>query len=165
MLCCRCGCGCRRPATISPASFDAQTQRRSTGAYWPMRSGIWYDGGNVNLQAQSMQLKVHKSVLAQSAQALRDMFSIPQPPRPPRSSLFSDHSFSSTMALWAPLPRMLPSSPHLDSRSRSRTWHRQVSRAAVRASSSKCRTTALRGLVCIRTQGPRREIREHTLPQ
>ncbi|KZP19036.1 hypothetical protein FIBSPDRAFT_828608 [Athelia psychrophila] len=46
----------------------------------PVRSDIWYDDGNIVLQAQNVQFKVHKSILAHSSSVFRDMFSVPQPP-------------------------------------------------------------------------------------
>ncbi|KZP11085.1 hypothetical protein FIBSPDRAFT_913674 [Athelia psychrophila] len=44
-----------------------------------VRSDIWYDDGNVILQAEGVQFKVHKSILAQSSSVFQDMFSFPQP--------------------------------------------------------------------------------------
>ncbi|KZP19777.1 hypothetical protein FIBSPDRAFT_862475 [Athelia psychrophila] len=52
----------------------------SAASVIPVRSNIWYDDGNVILQAESTQWKVHKSILAQSSSVFRDMFLIPQPP-------------------------------------------------------------------------------------
>lgn len=46
----------------------------------PVRSDIWYDDGNVILQAENTQYKVYRGVLAQSSSVFRDMFSFPQPP-------------------------------------------------------------------------------------
>lgn len=46
----------------------------------PVRSDIWYDDGNVVLQAQNTQFKVHRSILAQSSSVFKDMFMLPQPP-------------------------------------------------------------------------------------
>ncbi|KZP14548.1 hypothetical protein FIBSPDRAFT_796694 [Athelia psychrophila] len=46
----------------------------------PVRSDIWYDDGNVVLQADGTQFKVHKSILAQSSSVFNDMFGFPQPP-------------------------------------------------------------------------------------
>ncbi|KZP04394.1 hypothetical protein FIBSPDRAFT_405005 [Athelia psychrophila] len=45
-----------------------------------VRSDIWYDDGNVILQAEGTQFRVHKSILAQSSTVFNDMFSLPQPP-------------------------------------------------------------------------------------
>ncbi|KAF7974951.1 hypothetical protein HWV62_11013 [Athelia sp. TMB] len=46
----------------------------------PIRSDIWYDDGNVVLQAQNTQFKVYRGILAQSSPVFKDMFMIPQPP-------------------------------------------------------------------------------------
>lgn len=46
----------------------------------PVRSKrIWFDDGNVVLQVENTQFKVHKSVLALHSNVLRDMFALPQP--------------------------------------------------------------------------------------
>lgn len=45
-----------------------------------VRSSIWYDDGNIVLQAERTQWKVYKGVLAQSSSIFRDMLSFPQPP-------------------------------------------------------------------------------------
>lgn len=44
------------------------------------RSDIWYDDGNIVLQAQNHQFKVYRGVLAGSSSVFKDMFSLPQPP-------------------------------------------------------------------------------------
>ncbi|KAF7982515.1 hypothetical protein HWV62_28122 [Athelia sp. TMB] len=46
----------------------------------PVRSAIWYADGNVILEAEGVQFKVHKSILAQNSSIFEDMFSLPQPP-------------------------------------------------------------------------------------
>ncbi|KZP14484.1 hypothetical protein FIBSPDRAFT_796592 [Athelia psychrophila] len=46
----------------------------------PTRSDIWYNDGNVVLQAQGVQFRVHKSILAESSSVFGDMFGFPQPP-------------------------------------------------------------------------------------
>ena len=46
----------------------------------PVRSDIWYEDGNIILQAEGVQFKVLKSILARSSSVFEDMFSIPQPP-------------------------------------------------------------------------------------
>ena len=51
-----------------------------TGSADPIRSDIWYDDGNVILQAEGTLFKVHRSVLARSSSVFKDMFSFPQPP-------------------------------------------------------------------------------------
>ena len=45
-----------------------------------VRSDVWYEDGNVILQAENTQFKVHKSLLAQNSSVFADMFSFPQPP-------------------------------------------------------------------------------------
>lgn len=44
------------------------------------RSDIWYDDGNIVLQAESYQFKVYRGVLAESSTVFKDMLSLPQPP-------------------------------------------------------------------------------------
>lgn len=47
----------------------------------PMRSGdIWYEDGNVILQAEDTQYKVYRGILVKSSSVFHDMFSFPQPP-------------------------------------------------------------------------------------
>ncbi|KAF7982517.1 hypothetical protein HWV62_28126 [Athelia sp. TMB] len=46
----------------------------------PVRSDIWFEDGNVILQAEGVQFKVLKSILARSSPVFGDTFSIPQPP-------------------------------------------------------------------------------------
>ena len=46
----------------------------------PVRSeDVWYDDGNIILQAQNTQFKVLKSILQRNSSVFRDMFSLPQP--------------------------------------------------------------------------------------
>ncbi|KZP16235.1 hypothetical protein FIBSPDRAFT_794663 [Athelia psychrophila] len=45
-----------------------------------VRSIVWYDDGNIILQAQDTLFKVHKGILAQNSSVFQDMFSLPQPP-------------------------------------------------------------------------------------
>ncbi|KDR83241.1 hypothetical protein GALMADRAFT_113452 [Galerina marginata CBS 339.88] len=42
-------------------------------------SDFWFEDGNVVLQAQSKQFRVHRSVVARHSTVFRDMFSLPQP--------------------------------------------------------------------------------------
>lgn len=58
----------------------AESADESSPPVQPMRSSIWYDDGNVILQAETVQFKVHKSILAQSSSVFSDMLSFPQPP-------------------------------------------------------------------------------------
>ncbi|KIM44193.1 hypothetical protein M413DRAFT_376605 [Hebeloma cylindrosporum] len=43
------------------------------------RSRFWFDDGNVILQAESTQFRVHRSLLSLHSNLFRDMFSMPQP--------------------------------------------------------------------------------------
>lgn len=45
------------------------------------RSSVWFDDGNIVIQAKETLFKVHKSVLALHSPVFKDMFSIPQPPQ------------------------------------------------------------------------------------
>lgn len=40
---------------------------------------VWFDDGNVVLQAEQTLFKVHRSILALHSPVFKDMFSIPQP--------------------------------------------------------------------------------------
>lgn len=44
------------------------------------RSDLWYDDGNIILQAERVQFKVYKGVLAENSSVFKDMFAFPQPP-------------------------------------------------------------------------------------
>ena len=44
-----------------------------------VRSSIWLEDGNVVLQVDSMQFKVHRGVLKRVSTIFSDMFSLPQP--------------------------------------------------------------------------------------
>ncbi|KAF7974950.1 hypothetical protein HWV62_11011 [Athelia sp. TMB] len=46
----------------------------------PVRSDVWYDDGNIVLQAQNTQFKVYRGILARSSPVFKDMFMLPQPP-------------------------------------------------------------------------------------
>lgn len=43
------------------------------------RSKIWFDDGNIVIQAENTQFRVYKGVLALQSDIFRDMFSVPQP--------------------------------------------------------------------------------------
>lgn len=53
---------------------------KPTGSVDPVRSHIWYDDGNVILQAEGTLFKVYRGTLARSSTVFEDMFSFPQPP-------------------------------------------------------------------------------------
>lgn len=43
------------------------------------RSRLWFDDGNVILQAENTQFRVHRSLLSLQSNVFKDMFSMPQP--------------------------------------------------------------------------------------
>lgn len=47
-------------------------------------SEFWLSDGNVILQAESTQFRVHKSVLSMHSTVFRDMFTVPQPDEQPK---------------------------------------------------------------------------------
>ena len=44
-----------------------------------MDVGLWFDDGNIVLVAEDTPFKVHRGVLAQSSQVLKNILSVPQP--------------------------------------------------------------------------------------
>ncbi|KZP23447.1 hypothetical protein FIBSPDRAFT_1042898 [Athelia psychrophila] len=44
------------------------------------RSEVWFEDGNVVLQAERKQFKIHRGMLARTSSVFRDMFTLPQPP-------------------------------------------------------------------------------------
>ncbi|KAJ7637507.1 hypothetical protein B0H17DRAFT_1023463 [Mycena rosella] len=46
----------------------------------PARSKIWMPHGDIILQAESTQFRVHQDILAKHSSVFQDMFSLPQPP-------------------------------------------------------------------------------------
>lgn len=44
------------------------------------RSDPWFNDGTIVIQAESMQFRVYRGILAASSPIFSDMFSIPQPP-------------------------------------------------------------------------------------
>jgi len=54
------------------AQEDAQIQP-------PKRSTFWFDDGNVILQAENTQFRVHRSLMSLHSNVFKDMFSMPQP--------------------------------------------------------------------------------------
>ncbi|KZP23445.1 hypothetical protein FIBSPDRAFT_930520 [Athelia psychrophila] len=44
------------------------------------RSEVWFEDGNVVLQAERKQFKIHRGTLARASSVFRDMFTLPQPP-------------------------------------------------------------------------------------
>ncbi|KAJ6480105.1 hypothetical protein DFH09DRAFT_1214657 [Mycena vulgaris] len=46
----------------------------------PSRSKLWMLHGDIILQAESMQFRVHRDILSKHSTVFQDMFSLPQPP-------------------------------------------------------------------------------------
>lgn len=55
------------------------TSEVSTSPATPVKSNLWYRDGNIVLQAERTQWKVHQGILAESSVIFQDMFSLPQP--------------------------------------------------------------------------------------
>ncbi|KAF7964590.1 hypothetical protein HWV62_5375 [Athelia sp. TMB] len=69
---------------------DAMAEQPSITAATPapvVRSEIWFEDGNVILQAENTQFKVHRGMLARNSSIFNDMFSVPQPPMPEEESV------------------------------------------------------------------------------
>lgn len=47
------------------------------------RSEIWFTDGNIILEAETTQFRVHRGVLAKHSSVFKDMFDVPQPPGEP----------------------------------------------------------------------------------
>ena len=54
------------------------------------RGDPWLDDGSIVLQAQAVQFRVHRSVLARNADIFADMFQMPQPDKPMEGQVFVD---------------------------------------------------------------------------
>ena len=51
----------------------------STPVTYTRESDLWYDDGNIVIQAETTQFRVFKGVLASLSDIFKDMFLIPQP--------------------------------------------------------------------------------------
>lgn len=61
-------------------SVQNAAERESNEPVQPIeRSSIWYDDGNVILQAENTQFRVHKSILAKRSAVLRTILEAKQP--------------------------------------------------------------------------------------
>ncbi|KAF6749416.1 hypothetical protein DFP72DRAFT_818896 [Ephemerocybe angulata] len=59
--------------------IDSPTNRENPGPPGISRSTLWFDDGNIILQAESIIFRVHRSVLALHSPVLRDMFLLARP--------------------------------------------------------------------------------------
>ncbi|KAF5374143.1 hypothetical protein D9615_008825 [Tricholomella constricta] len=49
----------------------------------PTRSDVWFLDGNIILEAERKQFRIHRGVLAKHSDVFKDMFDVPQPPNEP----------------------------------------------------------------------------------
>jgi len=63
----------RSDDSVSVSVIDAEPTPAVT------RSEYWLDDGNIVLQAENVQFRVHRSVLARQSGVFKDMFGMPQP--------------------------------------------------------------------------------------
>jgi hypothetical protein len=62
----------------------AKRQRtQGQGPIPPVQSEYWFDDGNVILQAENTQFRVHRYLLSRHSNVFKDMFSLPQPTTDP----------------------------------------------------------------------------------
>jgi BTB/POZ domain len=71
----------------TPVKCD-EVEADDEGENRPTRSDeVWYDDGNIVLQAGGEQFRVHKSILSKYSTVFRDMFKVPQPLPTPKDTL------------------------------------------------------------------------------
>lgn len=61
------------------AERPEKRQRTDEGPPDVVRSDIWFDDGNIILQAGGHQFRVYRGLLARHSPVFKDMFAIPQP--------------------------------------------------------------------------------------
>ena len=61
------------------AERPEKRQRTDEGSPDAVRSDIWFDDGNIVLQAENVQFRFFKGILAAYSPFFRDAFAIPQP--------------------------------------------------------------------------------------
>jgi len=68
-------------AMNSSAQLSAKRKRSDTVAETQVikRSDLWYEDGNIVLQAESTQFRVYRGILRDSSSIFDDMLNIPQP--------------------------------------------------------------------------------------
>lgn len=70
-------------AANSSSSFGGPPLKRQRVDEEPLeivRAEIWKSDGNIVLQAQDVQFRIHRSTLEEHSIVFRDMFSLPNPP-------------------------------------------------------------------------------------
>lgn len=69
----------RRIESDSPHEGEPQAATSSTLTTPVTRSSLWLDDGNIILQAEDKQFRVHQGYLARLSTIFADVFSMPQP--------------------------------------------------------------------------------------
>ncbi|KZP30457.1 hypothetical protein FIBSPDRAFT_926324 [Athelia psychrophila] len=69
-----------QPPALKRKRTEDESLEGSTTPAPLVRSDIWYDDGNVILQAGCTQFKLYRGVLGENSSVFKDMFSFPQPP-------------------------------------------------------------------------------------
>jgi hypothetical protein len=70
--------------TLSPSPSHSGSRHEELLSFdKPVRSNkVWYDDGNLVLQAEEKLFKVHRSILSQRSSVFCDMLAVPQPDKP-----------------------------------------------------------------------------------
>lgn len=75
---------------MASSSEPAPTKRPRTDSDEPVtftHSDLWWEDGNIVIQAETTQFRVYKGHLATHSEIFRDMFSIPQPSMDPKETV------------------------------------------------------------------------------
>lgn len=62
------------PPTVEDESSQANTTTKTRS------ETVWFDDGNIVLEAEGKQFRVHRGVLEKHSSVFKDMLSVPQPP-------------------------------------------------------------------------------------
>ncbi|KAF7969599.1 hypothetical protein HWV62_14510 [Athelia sp. TMB] len=60
--------------------ISSSKRKRDDNSLDITRSDIWFEDGNIVLQAESTQFKVYRGMLSRHSSVFRDMLTVPQPP-------------------------------------------------------------------------------------
>ncbi|KAJ3502902.1 hypothetical protein NLJ89_g8682 [Agrocybe chaxingu] len=69
----------KRRRTESGVEEGSESDSENQTAMKVKRSKYWFDDGNVVLQAENTQFRVHRSMMAHHSKVFKDMFGMPQP--------------------------------------------------------------------------------------
>ena len=70
------------PSSVTPQSGTKRKRTLSESSHTgePVRSpDYWFEDGNIVLQAENTQFRIHKGILARHSSVFKDMVGIPQP--------------------------------------------------------------------------------------